>query len=147
MKAKSVPVNIARFALSSLIFLQWPLTLCASPAGSEDNRESNERNLYDENRARVDLQIWHDEHQFRPPYWSEDDYFYIPQNERDRYQPIRQRAPQSSPYRSNSSNYVPNYAPNYYYSPQDSQNYYRSSSSQSNYQSHGGSDRVYSPPR
>lgn len=87
--------KIISFFLASSLACSF--ALMAHTANSEDNRQSNERNLYDENRARVDKQIWHDEHQFHPNYWTDDDYLYIPENERNYYQPRPyQRYPQTS---------------------------------------------------
>lgn len=72
------------FVLIVTSLMGLPLILQAS---SSQERQSNERNLYDENRARVDRQIWHDEHQFHPDYWTDEDYLYTPKSERYRYNP------------------------------------------------------------
>lgn len=88
-----------RIKFTSTIFsilLSLPVILSAQSTDLAHDRQSNERNLYDENRARVDRQIWHDEHQFRPDYWSEDDYLYIPRNERYRYEPRPTRQSQGN---------------------------------------------------
>jgi hypothetical protein len=131
------------FAFAIASFMIWPLILSAQNAHAEQRRQSNERNLYDENRARVDRQIWHDEHQFRPDYWTDQDYLFIPQNERYRYEPRpTYQSEGTSGFRSD--NYTSYYnrgyiAPNqnYYYPNQGYSNYGNSPNRTYYYQNNG----------
>lgn len=109
MKAKNFV-----FFLSQLVVL--PIYLYSHSSDEialdrADDRNSSERNLYDENRARVDTQKWKRQGRFHPSYWTEDIYIYDPD---DYYYPQRNYRYNPGPNRSQNRNPNQNY---YYYYP------------------------------